>query len=117
MKKDADNGLSGWLPRLRGRALQYLLVFVGCVLIVDAVVGDKGVMQMLKQRQNAERLRQELAATRQHNAQLLDQINRINTDPAALEELARRNLGLIKPGEKLFIIRDAPPADERPGGK
>jgi len=118
MKKVADNGLSGWLPQLRGgRALQYLLVFVGCVLIVDAVVGDKGVLQMLKKRQESQRLMHDLAAARQRNAELFHQIKRINTDPAALEEMARRDLGLIKPGEKLFIIRDAPPADERPGGK
>ena len=29
------------------------------------------------------------------------------SDPATIEDLARRNLDLIKPGEKLFIIRDA----------
>ena len=38
-------------------------------------------------------------------------------DPTALEELARKDLGLIKPGEKLFILRDVPPADARPGDK
>jgi cell division protein FtsB len=45
------------------------------------------------------------------------EIDRITNDPAALEELARKDLGLIKRGEKLFIIRDAPPADKRPGDK
>lgn len=118
MKKDADNGLIGWLPRLRaGRAVQYLLLFVGSVLIIDSVVGDKGVLQMLKKRQESQRLTQALAAARQRNAQLLHQINRINHDPDAIEEKARRDLQLIKPGEKLFIIRDAAPADSRPGGK
>ena len=40
-----------------------------------------------------------------------------NEDPTQRSRIARRDHGLIKPGEKLFIIRDAPPADERPGGK
>jgi len=97
--------------------MQYLLVLAGSVLIVDAVVGDKGVLQMLKKRQDSQRLVQELAAARQRNAQLLHQIDRIKHDPDAVEEMARRKLRLIKPGEKLFIIRDAPPADERPGDK
>ena len=36
MKKGADKGLSGWMPRLWGRrAFQYALVLVGCVIIVD----------------------------------------------------------------------------------
>ena len=118
MKKDADKGLGGLIPRRRGRqALQYALVFFGCVLVIDAVVGDKGVLQMLKKRQEARSLDQAVAAAQADNARLRAQIKRINEDPAALEEMARRDLGLIKPGEKLFIIRDAPPADQRPGGK
>jgi cell division protein FtsB len=29
-------------------------------------------------------------------------------DPAAIEEIARRDLHLMKPGEKIVIIKDAP---------
>ena len=117
VKKGADTRLGGLIPRLRGRAVQYLLVFLGSVLVVDALVGDKGVLQMLKKRQEMRVLDQAVAAARARNAQMRAEIDRINTDPAALEEIARRDLGLIKPGEKLFIIRDAPPADQRPGSK
>jgi len=118
VKKDADTGLGGLIPRRRGRQLvQYALVFIGCVLVIDAVVGDKGVLQMMKKRQEVEALDARVAAARAENARLRGQIKRINEDPAALEEMARRDLGLIKPGEKLFILRDAPPAAERPGSK
>jgi cell division protein FtsB len=96
--------------------MQYGLVFIGCVLVIDALVGDKGVLQMLKTRQKAQSLYQAVAVAQTKNARLRDQIKRFKEDPAALEDAARRDLGLIKPGEKLFIIRDAPPADERPGG-
>ena len=118
MKKDADTSPVGLIPRRRWRrAVQYLLVFAGSVLVIDSLVGDKGVLQMLKKRQEAQALDQRVAAARAENARLRAEIKRINTDPHALEEMARRDLGLIKPGEKLFIIRDAPPADQRPGGK
>ena len=117
VKKDADTGLGGLIPQLRGRAVQYLLVFLGSVLVIDSLVGDKGVLQMLKKRQELQALDQAVAAARAQNAQMRTEIERINTDPTALEEIARKDLGLIKPGEKLFIIRDAPPADQRPGGK
>ena len=113
MKKDADSGLGKLIPQLRGRAVQYLLVFLGSVLFVDALVGDKGVLQMLKKRQELRALDQAVAAARARNAQMRAEIDRINHDPAALEELARKDLGLIKPGEKLFIIRDVSPADVR----
>ena len=97
--------------------VQYLVVFVGCVLVIDSLVGDKGVLQMLKKRQEAHALEQSLATARAENARLRLEAERLRNDPAALEELARKDLGLIKQGEKLFILRDAPPADTRPGDK
>jgi cell division protein FtsB len=97
--------------------VQYLLVFLGSLLVVHALVGDQGILQMLKKRQESLALDQAVAAARAQNAQMRAHIDRINSDPAALEEMARKELGLIKPGEKLFIIRDARPAHQRPAGK
>jgi len=97
--------------------VQYALVFIGCVLVIDALVGDKGVLQMMKKRQEVQAMDARLAAARAENARLRGLIKRLKEDPAAVEDRARRDLMLIKPGEKLFILRDAPPADERPGTK
>jgi cell division protein FtsB len=97
--------------------VQYLVVFVGCVLVIDSLVGDKGVLQMLKKRQEARALEQSLSAVRAENARLRLEADRLRNDSSALEELARKDLDLIKPGEKLFILRDAAPADTRPGDK
>ena len=47
---------------------------------------------------------------RAENARLQQEADRLKTDPAALEEAARRELGLIRPGETLVIIKDARPA-------
>jgi len=97
--------------------VQYLVVFVGCVLMIDSLVGDKGVLQMLKKRQDARALEVSLATVRAENARLRQEADRLRNDSSALEELARKDLDLIKPGEKLFILRDVPPADTRPGDK
>ena len=100
--------------RRRGRrAVQYLLVFVGCVLVVDALVGDKGLIQTIKKRDEYRALEQTLSRTRSENARLREEARRLREDPDAIEEIARRELGLIKPGEKLFIIRDIPSPDAR----
>ena len=52
------------------------------------------------------------ARQRAENARLREEVRRLEEDPAAIEEIARRDLGLIRPGEKLFIVKDlpAPPA-------
>lgn len=117
MKKDADKGLNGLIPRSAGRRiLKYLFVLAGCVLFADALVGDKGIPQMLKKRQQSHQLDEAVAAARAENAALRARAAQLKTDPATIEDLARRNLGLIKRGEKVFIIRDARPADA-PAGK
>jgi cell division protein FtsB len=95
----------------RRRALRYLLVFVGCVLVVDALVGEKGLLAMMKARDEYQALEQSLQAARAENEELREQARRLREDPAAIEELARRELGLIRPGEKLFIVKDVRPAD------
>jgi len=86
-----------------------VLVLIGCVIIVDALVGEKGLLAMRKARQQYHALESALAAARADNARMRDEARRLREDPAAIEDLARRELGLIKPGEKLFILKDVPP--------
>ena len=92
--------------RRRGRVVRYLVVAVGCVLIIDALVGDRGFLAMLKARQQYRTLDAALAQARAENAQLREQARELRENPEAIEEIARRELGLIRPGEKLFIIKD-----------
>jgi cell division protein FtsB len=99
-------------PRRRSRRiLQYAFLLAGCVLVIDALVGDKGLLAMIQARQQYRTLEQSLAEVRSENARLREEARRLREDPSAVEDLARRELGLIKPGEKLFIIRDVAPKD------
>ena len=91
--------------------MQYLILFVGCVLLLDGLVGEKGLVEMLKKRQEFRALEQSLADIRTDNVRLREEARRLREDAAAIEDLARRDLGLIKPGEKLFIVKDVEPPD------
>ena len=114
MKKTSKTAPGPPTGRNRGRrAIQYGLVLVGCVLVVDALVGDKGLLQTMKKREEYRALEQTLTRTRMENVRLREEARRLSEDPAAVEEIARRELGLIKPGEKVFIIRDVSPPDPR----
>ena len=86
--------------------VQYVVLAVGCVLIVDALVGDRGFLAMLKARQQYRTLETSLAQSRAENARLREQARQLREDPQAVEDIARRELGLLRPGEKLFIIKD-----------
>jgi cell division protein FtsB len=101
-------------PRRRSRrVLQYVFLLAGSVLMIDALVGDKGLLAMIQARQQYRALEQSLADVRAENARLREEARRLREDPSAVEDLARRELGLIKPGEKLFIIKDVAPRDPR----
>lgn len=95
-----------WRTTRTRRLVQLLLLFFGIVIIVDAVVGDQGLLVMLRaHRQHAE-LAAAIADQKAENARLREEVRRLTEDPAAIEEVARRDLGLIRPGEKVFIIKD-----------
>ena len=99
-------------PRRRGRRiLQYVFLLAGSVLVIDALVGDKGLLAMIQARQQYRTLERSLAEVRTENARLREEARRLREDPSAVEDLARRELGLMKPGEKLFIIKDVAPKD------
>jgi cell division protein FtsB len=108
-RKPAEPTLRSSFAKQGRRVVRYMLAFVTVVLVIDAVVGEKGLMAMLKARRDFEAVEAALQRARAENAQLRDHARRLREDGSAVEEIARRDLGLIKPGEKLFIIRDVPP--------
>ena len=94
----------------RRRWLNVLLAFAAAVLLIDALVGDKGFLEGLRARDRYAQAEASLNALRRQNAALMEDVRRYRENPAAVEGLAREELGLIKPGETLFIIRDVTPA-------
>jgi cell division protein FtsB len=92
-----------------------LLLFVASIIIVDTLVGDRGLLAMLRARKAHDELTLAVARQRAENVHLREEARRLREDPAAIEEIARRDLGLIRPGEKVFIVKDvAPPAPLAP---
>jgi len=102
--------------RARGGLRALVIVFSVCVsfVVIDAFVGERGLAALLRTRQEHDRLAAEVATSRRANDRLREQIRRLKgEDPTAIEDIARRELGLIKPGERLFIIREVTPAGQK----
>jgi cell division protein FtsB len=96
------------VPRQR-RFVNALLLFAAVVLLVDALVGDKGLVERMRAGRQLRDAEASLAALKAENAQNREYIVRLSDDPSTIEALAREELGLIRPGELLFIVRDAQP--------
>ena len=79
------------------------------MIVVDAVVGDQGLLAMQRTRRQHDELDRATTRQRAENARLREEVRRLTEDPDAIEAIARRELGLIRPGEKVFIIKDLKP--------
>lgn len=105
-RAERKSGSGGSAPRRTRRTVHFLLVFVASVLIVDSLIGERGLLETMRARKQYQELAASITAVRRDNARLREQARRLREERSAIEEIARRDLGLIKPGETLFIVKD-----------
>jgi cell division protein FtsB len=90
----------------RRRVLSYSLFGLAMILMVNALVGDNGYLAGLRARREHDKALASLDRLQAENEQLKEDARRLKEDPSAIEAAARKDLGLIRPGETLIIIRD-----------
>jgi cell division protein FtsB len=95
----------------RARTVNLVLGFVTFVLVVDALFGNRGLLETMRARRQYADVGADLARKRQENDRLRSEIHRLLEDPNAIESVAREELGLMRDGEVVFILRDAKPGD------
>ena len=113
---------TGATPKHPGRIrrlLRPILVLVTLVLVADALVGENGWFEHQRERARLAEIESRRDEALRVNAALTERRARLSKgDPALVEDLARRNLGMLKSGEYVFIDgtegRQAPdPATDR----
>ena len=92
---------------LRRKAALLASVIAIIALVVGSLFGDRGILQLMAQRQRALDLAREIEEIRAENLRLAAEIRALRTDPRAIERIAREQLGLARPGETVFLIRNA----------
>ena len=95
-------------PPIGRRLARFVLILTTAVLLGNAVAGERGLVQTATVRREYKQLAESVARLQRENRHLALQADRLRQDPSAIEELARRELGLIRPGEQLFIFIERP---------
>ena len=90
----------------RRRTARVLLIFVTCVLVLNALAGDRGLLATVSAGRAHGALSDDIAAIREENASLREEVRRLREEPGVIEGIARRELGLIRPGERLFVVTE-----------
>jgi cell division protein FtsB len=81
-------------------------MLLAVVIIVDAFVGDRGLVDTMRARREYAALEAHVGRMKAENARLREEARRLKEDPRAIESIAREELGLIYPGETLFIVTE-----------
>ena len=98
------------LPAPRGQSpwIRRGLLFAVCALTLNALIGERGLAETLRVRKQLRQSSTGLAELRRENARLADYARRLLSDPGTIERLARQELGLIRKGEVLIVVKDVP---------
>lgn len=91
----------------RGDRLRALaLIFIATLLLANAIIGDGGVLALRRARHERREAAAALQAIRDRNAALRREAERLQSDPLLIEAIAREELGLARPGERVvFFVR------------
>jgi cell division protein FtsB len=99
------------------RTLRVVFWSLAATLLFNSLLGDMGLVQGIRQRRAAARLRTEVAALRVQNTALTSDIRELREEPYRIETIAREELGLSRPGEIIFLFKqDGLPTTEEDDG-
>ena len=76
---------------------------------MGSLFGDRGLLHLFEQRERTGALQREIEELRAENRRLGSEIQALRTEPHSVERLAREQLGMARPGETIFILREDDP--------
>lgn len=98
------------------------LLIAGTVVVAALLVsffGEVGILSTWRMDGNRKQLAEENAGLREDIGLLRAEVERLRTNAAYIEEIARKELGLIGRQENVIVLdrnRDVPPRDPPSGG-
>ena len=79
---------------------------------IYALLGESGLVAVMKMRARATQLRYEIADKDHENSDLRQLIRPLREgDPEAIEQLAREKLYMVRPGDTLYMLPPEPQPD------
>jgi cell division protein FtsB len=72
------------------------------------VYGSSGLVRVWQMQKEVEALEREIVTLRAAMQEMARNVDALRSDPAALEKLAREELGFVRPGEKVLKFPSTP---------
>jgi len=91
---------------------KHLLLLILIPLLILGILtffGEKGILHLLRLQNELVRIKEKNMKLEGENQKLREEVKRLQTDKRYIEEIARRELGMVKEGEIIYQF-DTPSA-------
>jgi cell division protein FtsB len=86
------------------RGLILVLCFLGLLFLLS-LSGDRSLLELYRMARVKADLEQQIEVLKPENALLRQEVDAMRRFPSRAEEIARRDLGLVRPGEIVYQFR------------
>jgi len=85
-----------------------LLLLLISLLILGSLTffGEKGIFNLLRLRKEVVRIKEKNLRLEEENQKLKEEVKRLQSDKRYIEEIARKELGMVKEGEIIYQFED-----------
>lgn len=87
---------------LRKKSLFFFILVIFLLFGFFTFFGDKGILHLLKLKKELARLKEVNAKVEEENRKLKEEVRRLQHEKQYIEEIARKELGLVKEGEMIY---------------
>ena len=91
---------------MRGRVL--MMAAFAAAALLTLTYGGQSLARVWQMKHEVESLEREIVTLRAEAGRLTATVNRLRTDPDFIEQVAREDLGLVKPGERVLKLPPSP---------
>ena len=98
---------------MKRKRLLLLIVIPLLIIGILTFFGEKGILHLFRLQKELVRIKEKNAKLEVENQKLKEEVKRLQTDKRYIEEIARKELGMVKEGEIIYQF-DSP--STRKGG-
>jgi cell division protein FtsB/cell division protein DivIC len=87
---------------MKKKRLLLLILISLLILGILSFLGEKGIFNLLRLRKEVVRIREKNLQLEEENQKLKEEVKRLHNDKRYIEEIARKELGMVKEGEIIY---------------
>ena len=88
--------------QMKKKRLLLLILIPLLILGILTFFGEKGILHLLRLRKEVVRIKEKNIKLEEENQKLKEEVKRLQSDKRYIEEIARKELGMVKEGEIIY---------------